>query len=206
MKDHNHMKYASERETIVRYAKLMYTEHLVSSTSGNISVRLKDREDAFAITPSSENYMSMTEDRIVIMTTDGEILEAAEDAKPSSEWRLHAEFYRSKKEVNAVVHTHSVYATAFAVAHMAIPQILIEMKVFLKGGVPLAPYAPNGSLELARNTVSAIEDKGACLMENHGVVAVGENLEKAYTGATYTEEAAKIYILSKSLGTPFKIE
>ncbi len=200
------MKYQSERETIIRYAKLMYTEHLVSATSGNISVRLKDREDAFAITPSSENYMSMTEDRIVIMTTDGEILEAAEGAKPSSEWRLHAEFYRSKEEVNAVVHTHSVYATAFAVAHKTIPQILIEMKVFLKGGVPLAPYAPNGSLELARNTVSVIGDKGACLMENHGVVAVGENLEKAYTRATYTEEAAKIYILSKTLGTPFEIE
>ncbi len=199
------MSYQSIRKEITEYARLMYTEHLVSATSGNISVRLPDREDAFAITPSSESYMSMTEDRIVVMTLDGEILEAAEGAKPSSEWRLHAELYRTKKEVNSVVHTHSPYATAFAAVRKPIPLILIEMKVWLNGEVPVAEYAPNGSLEVAQNTAKAIGDKGACLMANHGAVAVGENLKKAYIRAAYTEDAAKICLLAMSAGDPVEI-
>ena len=105
-------RYDEIRKSIVEYSQLMYNERLVSATSGNISMRLPDNPNAFAITPSSENYAKMTPDRIVIMTIDGELLQCPADAKPSSEWHLHAELYRSKKDVNAVVHTHSPYATS----------------------------------------------------------------------------------------------
>ncbi|NCC65962.1 MAG: class II aldolase/adducin family protein, partial [Spirochaetia bacterium] len=88
------MDYQAIRQDIVTYAQRMYDEKLVSATSGNISVRLPDRSDAFAITPGSESYQAMTAERIVIMTIDGDILECPEGARPSSEWRLHAELYR----------------------------------------------------------------------------------------------------------------
>ena len=113
----------------------MYDEKLVAATSGNISARLPDRKDAFAITPSSESYPTMTADRIVIMTLDGEILQCPEGARPSSEWRLHAELYMAKENVNAIVHTHSPYASAFAVIRESIPVVLVGMNPILGGAI-----------------------------------------------------------------------
>lgn len=199
------MDYFEIRESIVKYSQLMYNEHLVSATSGNISIRLPDRADAFAITPSSESYLTMTSERIVIMTIDGEILQCPDGARPSSEWRLHAELYRAKPEVKAIVHTHSPYATSFAVVREGIPLILIEMQPWLGGDVPLAEYAPTGSLQLGLNAARDIKDRGGCLLANHGVVAVADNLDLAYVRATYIEDAAKIYHMARCIGKPVEI-
>ena len=199
------MDHLKIRESIVRYSRLMYDEHLVSATSGNVSIRLKERPDAFAITPSSESYAGMTPDRIVIMTIDGEILKSAEDAKPSSEWRLHAELYRARKDVNAIVHTHSPYATSFAVIRESIPLILIEMQPWLGGDIPLAEYAPTGSLQLGLNVARDIGDRGGCLLANHGAVAVGTDIDLAYVRASYVEDAAKIYHMARCVGKPVVI-
>ncbi len=198
--------YNEIRNEIVNYSRQMYDEHLVSATSGNISIRLPDNKNAFAITPSSENYARMTPDRIVIMTVDGEILSCPEDGKPSSEWKMHAALYKNKSEVNAIVHTHSPYATAFAVNRETIPMILIEMKPWLGGEIPLAEYAPTGSAELGVNVARDIGSKGGCLLANHGVVAVASNLDLAYVRASYVEDAAKIYHMAKTVGTPYVIQ
>lgn len=194
------------KEQIVNYAKRMYDEHLVTATSGNISVRLPEREDAFAITPSSESYLTMTAERIVIMTIDGIIISCPENAKPSSEWKLHAELYRAKPDINAVVHTHSPYATAFAVNHEIIPMILIEMKPWLGGEIPLSEYAPAGTRRVGINVARDIGNKGGCLMANHGVVAIAQNLDLAYVRASYIEDAAKIYHMARSVGKPILIK
>ena len=193
------------REDIVRYSVMMYNDKLVSATSGNLSIRLPDRSDAFAITPSSENYLTMGPERIVVMTLDGEILSCPTDARPSSEWRLHAELYRAKKDVNAIVHTHSPYATSFAVIREGIPLILIEMQPWLGGSVPLAEYAPTGSLQLGLNAARDIGDRGGCLLANHGVVAVGPDMDTAYVRASYVEDAAKIYHMARCVGKPVEI-
>jgi len=193
------------REDIVRYSVMMYNDKLVSATSGNLSIRLPDRSDAFAITPSSENYLTMGPERIVVMTLDGEILSCPPDARPSSEWRLHAELYRAKKDVNAIVHTHSPYATSFAVIREGIPLILIEMQPWLGGSVPLAEYAPTGSLQLGLNAARDIGDRGGCLLANHGVVAVGPDMDTAYVRASYVEDAAKIYHMARCVGKPVEI-
>lgn len=198
--------YDEIRKEIVNYSRQMYDEHLVSATSGNISVRLPDNENAFAITPSSENYARMTPDRIVIMTVDGEILSGPEDAKPSSEWKMHAALYKNKSNVNAIVHTHSPYATAFAVNRETIPMILIEMKPWLGGDIPLAEYAPTGSAELGVNVARDIGSRSGCLLANHGVVAIASNLDLAYVRASYVEDAAKIYHMAKTVGKPYVIQ
>ena len=190
------MDHLKIRESIVRYSRLMYDEHLVSATSGNVSIRLKERPDAFAITPSSESYAGMTPDRIV---------KCSEDAKPSSEWRLHAELYRARKDVNAIVHTHSPYATSFAVIRESIPLILIEMQPWLGGDIPLAEYAPTGSLQLGLNVARDIGDRGGCLLANHGAVAVGTDIDLAYVRASYVEDAAKIYHMARCVGKPVVI-
>ena len=172
---------------------------MVAGTSGNISVFL-DEINAMAITPSGYDYSIMEDKDIVILTLDGEVLEGHH--KPSSEWRLHAEIYKNLPHVKSVVHTHSPYATSFAVLHKEIPVVLIEMVPFLKGSLEVSPYGKQGSSEVGVNAVPILSRKNACLMANHGVVAVGETLGQAYTNSIYVEDAAKIYHMALTVGTP----
>ena len=113
---------------------------------------------------------------------------------------MHAAVYEAKPEVSAVIHTHSPYATAFAVNNRDIPVILIEMVAFLGGGVPLARYALPGTRGVGDEAVKALEDRGGCLLANHGVLAVGNSLERAHLRAVYIEDAAKICSIAMSNG------
>ncbi len=187
------------KEEVLLKSKEAYAEKLFAGTSGNLSAI--DREKGLiAITPTSIPYPILTLDDIVVIDLDGNVKEGKH--KPSSEWRMHSEIYKNKPEVKAIVHTHSPNATAFAVAHEEIPVVLIEMMFFLLGNVPLAKYAAPGSENLGINSVKAMEKRAACLLENHGVVAVGENLDEAYIRAVYVEDAANIYIKSRIIGNP----
>ena len=181
------------KKTVLWHAKQAYKEKLFAGTSGNLSVY--DREaDVMAITPSSLHYGLMQEEDIVIMRLDGTIVEGSR--KPSSEWQMHQVIYQNKPEVRAVVHTHSPYATSFAVNHKEIPVILVEMMLFLAGRVRVADFAINGTKEVGDAVVKALYNRKACTMANHGAVAVGESLEKAYLSAIYLEDVAKIYCLT----------
>lgn len=186
------------RKELLKVTQQSYREALFAGTSGNLSYY--DREtERMLITPGSTPYETMTEDDLVCITLDGEILEGSR--KPSSEWRMHAEIYRQKPEVRAVIHTHSPYATAFAVNNQEIPVILIEMVPFLGGNVEVAEFALPGTVEVGIEAAKKLKDRYACLMANHGVLAVGESLEQAHTRAIYTEDAAKIYCLALSNGS-----
>lgn len=187
------------KRDVVLTAKRALKEGMVAGTSGNISVFL-DEINAIAITPSGYDYSIMEDKDIVILTLDGEVLEGHH--KPSSEWRLHAEIYKNLPHVKSVVHTHSPYATSFAVLHKEIPVVLIEMVPFLKGSLEVSPYGKQGSSEVGVNAVPILSRKNACLMANHGVVAVGETLGQAYTNSIYVEDAAKIYHMALTVGTP----
>ncbi len=187
---------------VVQTAKKAYQEKLMAGTSGNLSVISPDRTKMF-ITPSSYDYSIMEAEDIVVTDLEGNILEGRH--KPSSEWKMHAEIYKHLPHVGAVVHTHSPYATSFAVTHQEIPVILIEMIPFLKGKLEISPYAEQGSAQVGLNAVPILRRKNACLMANHGVVAVGENLASAYINSVYTEDTAKIYHMSLSSGKPVVI-
>ena len=113
---------------------------------------------------------------------------------------MHAAVYKEREEVGAVVHTHSPYATSFAVNREPIPIILIEMIPFLGGDMLVADFAMPGTEDVGREALKVLKGRNACLMSNHGVLAVGENLEQAHIRAIYAEDAAKIYSLAKSNG------
>lgn len=155
------------------------------------------------ITPSSYDYSIMEEKDIVVIDFEGNVVEGCH--RPSSEWKMHAEIYRHLPRVRAVVHTHSPYATCFAVNHQEIPVILIEMIPFLKGKLEVSRYAEQGSAEVGLNAVPILERKNACLMANHGVVAVGGTMEEAYINSVYVEDTAKIYHMALSAGQPVVI-
>ena len=178
-----------------------FQDHMFAATSGNLSVY--DRETGrMYITPTTFPYEDMTEADMVGIALNGNIVDGIH--RPSSEWKLHAAIYRAFEEVNAVVHTHSPYATAFAINHMAIPVVLYEIAWFIGGDIPVAESALPGSPEVGENCVKALRDRGGCLMGNHGAVAVGADLNQAYTRAAYIEDAAKAYSIALTHG-PVKV-
>lgn len=185
------------KQAVLRIAKKAYDEKLMAGTSGNMSV-FDPKEGLMVITPSSYDYSIMEEHDIVVIDLDGNVIEGHH--RPSSEWKMHAEIYKHLPHVGAVVHTHSPYATSFAVTHQEIPVILIEMIPFLKGKLEISTYAEQGSAQVGLNAVPILERKNACLMANHGVVAVGGTIEEAYLNSVYTEDTAKIYQMALASG------
>lgn len=190
------------KRDVLRIAKKAYEEKLMAGTSGNMSVVSRDRQ-WMVITPSSYDYSIMEEQDIVVTDLDGNVVEGCH--KPSSEWKMHAEIYKHLPHAGAVVHTHSPYATSFAVTHQEIPVILIEMIPFLKGKLEVSPYAEQGSAQVGLNAVPILKRRNACLMANHGVVAIGETLDQAYINSVYAEDTAKIYHMAKLNGQPVVI-
>lgn len=190
------------KKLLVAYGKKLLDKNLVAGTSGNLSLR--GQADEIYITPSGMDYLEITEDDIVKINFMGEILEGVK--KPSSEWMMHVEIYKNYPNYNAIVHTHSPIATAFAVSRKKIPLILIEMKPFLGGEIEVAPFKPSGSLELAKSLIPYLKKSNSCLLANHGVVSCGKNIESAFLSAEYVEDAAKIYYYSLNIGEPKIIE
>lgn len=192
------------KEMIVEAGRKMYNTGLVAGTSGNISMRNPDKEDSFFITPSSMAYDQIQEHDIVEINSKGEPY--IKGLRPSSEWQMHVCVYERFKKYNAIVHTHSTFATSFAVIHEDIPLILIEMRPYLGGDLHVAPYRPAGSKELGEVILPYLEDRNSCLLANHGTISCGETLEDAFMAAEYVEDAAKIYYYAKTSGTPVIIK
>ena len=191
------------KAALVKQAQQAFMDKMFAATSGNLSVY--DRETGrMYITPGSFPYMEMTPEDVMVIDLDGNILEGPH--KPSSEWRLHAEVYRAKENVNAVVHTHSPYATAFSINNLPIPVVLYEIVYFLGGDIPCAEGAIPGTKAVGENCVKVLNDRYGCLMGNHGTLAIGDTLARAYTRALYIEDAAKAYSLALSHGPVRVIE
>ena len=191
------------KQEIVDRSLQAFREGLFSGTSGNMSCCLRE-EGRMLITPTSVRYDVMRAEDIVVMRLDGTVLEGR--LPPSSEWRMHAAIYEKKPGVSAVFHTHSPYATAFAVNRQTIPAVLIEAFAFLGGDIRCADYATPGTREVGLNALPALEGRMGCTLANHGVLAVGKDLRQAYLNAEYVEDVARIYSLARAVGTPVPLE
>lgn len=185
------------KKQILETSIYSYNQGLFAGTSGNLSA-YDGESNLVVITPTSIRYDQMTLEDIVVIDLEGNIVEGKH--KPSSEWQMHCEIYKVKDNVYSVFHTHSPYATAFAVNRNSIPLILIEMIPFLGGEVPVAEIALPGTKELGLNALKVLDDKNACLLSNHGVLAIGETVDQAHIRAEYVEDAAKIYHYALNAG------
>ncbi|WP_066639373.1 class II aldolase/adducin family protein [Desulfolucanica intricata] len=191
------------KEQVVNIGLRLIESRLVVGTWGNISTFIK-KENKVVITPSGVDYTRMQARDTVVLDLDGNIVEG--ELKPSTESQLHLSVYKKRNDIRAVVHTHSVYASALAVARKPLPPILEDMTQLIGGQVPVAEYAPAGTKELAENAVSALENYNSVLLANHGLVGVGMYLEEALRVCLIVERTAKVYILAGMLGTPFVLD
>ena len=176
--------------------KQLLERGLVEGTWGNCSLRINDR--LMAITPSGRRYEEMTDEDIVIM--DYHSLEVKEGIKPSSEKKLHAEIYRTRKAVNAVIHTHQPNASTVAAARRELPAILDDQAQILGPSVRCADYALPNTKKIVRTTVKALRGRYAAFMANHGAVTLGRTMEEAVTAALVLEKACRSFIEAEFIG------
>lgn len=188
-----------ERREIVSFGRKMVTSGLTAGTGGNLSI-LNRKKNLIAITPSGVDYFEMSPQDIVLVGMGGRVVETPK-YNPSSELLLHLALYQKRGDIQAVVHTHSVYATTLASLGWEIPPFHY-LVAYSGKKVPLAPYATFGSEELARNVANAIGEHHAVLMEGHGVVTVGPTLARAFETAEIVEYVARVYCQAKNLGEP----
>jgi L-fuculose-phosphate aldolase len=180
------------------FARRLLAEHLVSYTAGNISARIGSEPDLVAVTPASLAYDTMRAEDIVIVTLDGSIVEG--DQRPTSELPLHTLAYAARADVWGIVHTHSRAAMAVAAMGWDLPPILHGLVAACGGGIVSAPYARGGTAEVATLTAPALEDRSACLLRNHGVLAIGPSVEHAYNAACVVEGVADAYLRARTFG------
>ncbi len=183
---------------LIEYGKRMVAENLTTGTGGNLS--LYDREQGLlAITPSGIPYDSLEAEDIVTTNLAGEII--AGERKPSSELDLHRKVYQSRDDVQAVVHTHSTYATAVSCLRQELPAVHYLIAEAGGSRVPLADYARYGTEELAENVVNSLgQEYQAVLLANHGLLAAGENLAAAFKVAETIEFVAELYYRTRNMG------
>ncbi|CZR97787.1 MULTISPECIES: class II aldolase/adducin family protein [unclassified Clostridioides] len=167
---------------------------LCKEKAGNFSIR--DKETGYVlITPSGIGRGELKTEYICVLDLDGNVIEVKKGIKPSSEILMHIEIYKTRENVNAISHTHSIYATSFSVAKKPIIPIVYE-SVNYGGYVDIAPYARPGTLKLAKNVSKLLLYTDACLLERHGLTTVGNDLEEALLKSRYVEEVAEIYYRS----------
>lgn len=188
----------NDKEDVVRYGLKMLAQGLTTGTGGNLSVYDRQAQQV-AITPSGMDYDVIRAEDIVVCDIQGRVVEGC--GKPSSELGFHLALYRHRKDVNAVVHTHSPFATTLACMHLEIPAVHYLVG-FAGSKVPLAPYATFGTPALADAIVSTIADYNAVLLANHGLVAAGGNLGAAFTVAEEIEFVARVYYQALAAGEP----
>jgi L-fuculose-phosphate aldolase len=184
------------RVAVLGAAKKMYARGLVEGTAGNVSGRVDD--GTVVLTPSSLEYEEMQLDDLVQLTLDGEVIGG--HRSPTSEKSVHLSVLAAHPEVGSVVHCHAQYASMFAVAHQPIPAAIDEFVVYVGGDVPMCEYHASGKKGLGPEVASKLGDRSACLMANHGLVAVGKSVDDALHTALVTEHNAKIMWGAKALG------
>ncbi len=193
-------KWYQEKQLVLEMSRLMVKRGLVIGTAGNISLRLKaDNEHGLlAITPSSRHYDSLNIDDIQVIDFDSNHIEG--ELIPSIETLLHIGIYQARKGVNAVIHTHSVFASVVSVIGSEIPSIVEDQVMLIGGEIRIAKYAPPQSPRQIANVLTALEDRFGVLLAHHGAIAVGRTIQEAFDNCEIIEKTAKIYYLALSLG------
>ncbi len=194
-------QWGEQREELTQATREMYRRGLVGAYSGNTSIRLSGsgNESLLLVTPTHHPYYRLQPDELVVVDANGAPV-GSNKLHPSSETLLHLEIYRRRDDVQAVVHTHSIHASVASVVGRDIPPIIDEMLLTIGGPVKVSKYAFPGTQQLAEEAYSALGDRNAALLRNHGVVSVGPDIWEALETADLVERLAQIFVLARNFG------
>lgn len=192
------MQDASPRQAVIATALEMNRRGLNQGTSGNVSCRAAD--GGLLITPSGRPYETLQPADILRIGFDGSVLEGT--GKPSSEWRIHADILAARPEAGAVVHCHAMFSTTLSCLRRPIPAVHYMVAVAGGDTIRCADYATFGTQELSEAALAALADRKACLLANHGMIAIGADLRRALALAVEVETLAAQYWRALQVGEP----
>ncbi|MEZ0536396.1 class II aldolase/adducin family protein [Caldicellulosiruptoraceae bacterium PP1] len=195
------MKYIELREQICDIGKRIYNKGFVAANDGNISIRISENEVLSTPTGVSKGFMKP--EMLIITDMQGNLIEG--ELKPTSELKMHLQVYREREDVNSVVHAHPPYATTFAVLGKPLTKPIMPEAILFLGYVPVVEYGTPSTKEIPEKLSKYLHEFDAFLLENHGALTVGENLEKAYFKMESMEFYAQVLYLSESIGKPQEI-
>jgi L-fuculose-phosphate aldolase len=184
------------REQLLTASRRMVELGLNRGTAGNTSVRLGD---GMLITPSALPVGEMTTDSMVRMDLEGKVLQGG---KPSSEWRFHRDIFVARPEIGAVLHMHSTFATTIACLGKDVPAVHYHIAIAGGDSIRCTPYTIFGEQNLSDLALEALHDRKACLLGNHGMIALGKDLVDALSVAQEVEYLCEIYWRTLQAGTP----
>ena len=189
------------REEVLQTALKVDKYGLITLTGGNVSGR--DKETGYiVVTPSGLEYDTLSPEDMVIVDLEGNIIEG--HYKPSVDTASLLYIFKNRDDINGLIHTHSTYASSFAVKHESIPVVSTTLANEIGGEVPVARFT-GAALNFGPSVCEVIGDVKACLLANHGVMAVGSSVKHALVAAVMLEDAAKVYYLAKTSGTPIEL-
>ncbi len=186
------------KREVLETSIIMSKMGFAAGTWGNISTRVD--QDRMIITPSGMSYNVLKPEDMVLANIHD--LSYVGKLKPSIEFPLHAEIYKTRPEINAVMHTHSINACTIAAARKDIPPILDDMVQIIGGSIRITEYALPGSEQMVKNAVKKLENRNATILANHGPVCLGRNLDEALITSQIVEKAAKVFIDTQAFGGP----
>jgi len=184
------------RQALIETALAMNASGINQGAAGNLSMR---SEEGMLLTPSGMAYPDLAPEDIVFMDLDGN---SEGLRQPSSEWRFHLDIYRQREDVQAIVHAHPVHCAALACLNRSIPAFHYMVAVAGGRNIRCAQYATFGTQALSDHVIAALADRNACLMANHGLIALGQSLSGALALAVEVENLANMYTRSLSIGEP----
>ena len=185
-------------QQILEIGRRMWQKEWVAANDGNISVKISDNEFLTTATGVSKGFM--TEEMIILVDGDGAVIDTHSNYKPSSELKMHMEVYKSRKDINAVVHAHPPYSTSFAVIGKPLDQFILPEAVLNLGIVPVAKYATPSTIEVPESIQPFLEKSDTILLQHHGALTLGSDLETAYYRMETLEHYSKILHLTQSIG------
>ncbi len=195
------MKYSGQRRALLEAARRMHAEGLTKGTSGNVSVRV---DNGALITPTGIPYPALATKDLVEVRWDGSVPEG--QRAPSSEWRMHRDLYQTRSDAHAILHTHSMFCTTVSVLRKPIPAVHYMIAVTGASVVRCADYATYGTAELSAAAQRALAGSKACLLANHGMIALGRDLDDAHRVASEVEQLAEQYWRALQAGTPVVLD
>lgn len=183
-----------QKKQIVDTAQALVRKGYLMATGGNISLRIPEK-NAFAITPSNYDYFKMTPNDVCIL--DFELNKIEGHLKPSVESAMHGAIYQARPDVNAIIHTHQAYVSALTLIKMPIPALFDEQARFLGRSVDIIPYAPSGTGMLKNTVAKNVKNhNNAFMMQNHGALVFGHDMERAVHNVEILEKCALAYLLA----------
>lgn len=190
-------EYKRELCELIRFSRLTYDRNMTSASGGNVSIRCGDK---ILITASGVPLRDVSDENVICCDMNGKIIEGSASLRPSMETKFHLEIYKSRPEINAVIHAHPTFCTVFSLENKVFPIYTESAKMFL-GSVCMIPFAAPGTDELAENVRKAVSEESpngvGYIMEAHGCLAIGKSLGEAFDIAETLEESAKIAVLKK---------